>query len=410
MNNEEKTQAINTLNSIINDYPKSEYTEKAFFELARLSIDAPEKALAQYEIFLSRYPDSPLAPQMERKRAQLLFDTGNYEDTYNAYQTLKEKVTNPEEIAFFEYQSIICQYRLNNLDEARKSAEEFATTYPDETDFLAGLLYERGEYYRRLQKHRKAENLYDEILSKYPYSAYVDNAEYSLAIIYILKEEYTEAMNRLNNIPIKYPNSEILSEVHFKLGAIQYLLEQYRLASDSFKYVIENNKTGNLLEEALFNLGLSYERMEEWNAALDTYTILLQKFPDKAERVHFKIAFIYFQMQKFAEALEYFRRVPPNTEDDEHNAEIQYWIGECYFYIGNYDTAVVEYLKVSYLYPKLFMWGLSAEYKAAIAYEQQRKFDEAKKIYQRIINAQGIESQWGIAAQERLDLLSAKEN
>jgi TolA-binding protein len=93
------------------------------------------------------------------------------------------------------------------------------------------------------------------------------------------------------------------------------------------------------------------------------------------------------------------------TGDRELNAEVQYWLGECYFKLKNYKKAITEFLKVSYLFPDISLWGPTAEFRAAQTYTKLNNSEEAEKLFLKIISEQGKMSTWGEAAQKELDHL-----
>ncbi|OPX32713.1 MAG: hypothetical protein B1H40_01820, partial [Candidatus Latescibacteria bacterium 4484_181] len=86
----------------------------------------------------------------------------------------------------------------------------------------------------------------------------------------------------------------------------------------------------------------------------------------------------------------------------EQEAEIRFYIAECYFNLGEYQKALYWYLRVVYLNPEQQMWAVTAQYKAAQACERLNRFDQAKSLYGRIVARYGVSSEWGRAARKRL--------
>jgi TolA-binding protein len=66
-------------------------------------------------------------------------------------------------------------------------------------------------------------------------------------------------------------------------------------------------------------------------------------------------------------------------------AEAQFRIGECHAELGRRDRAIVEYLKVVYLYPNQPSLVARAQFRAANIYEEIGKEEEAMKLYQKLI-------------------------
>jgi TolA-binding protein len=89
--------------------------------------------------------------------------------------------------------------------------------------------------------------------------------------------------------------------------------------------------------------------------------------------------------------------------DSESKARAFYWMGQSYEQLGNYQAAVVEYLKVPYLARGGGMWIVTAQLKAAECYTRIDRPDAARDIYTKVLNNHGPNSNWGKLAQKGLD-------
>jgi len=116
------------------------------------------------------------------------------------------------------------------------------------------------------------------------------------------------------------------------------------------------------------------------------------------------LGFAFLEAGQAGRALETFTGIDPGT-DDELGAELQFWIGECYFKMDRYERAAEEYLRVGFLYPQQVQWAATAEYNAGVSYEKMGRVEEAGTIYRKLIQTRGTGDQWGQMAQERLQQL-----
>ena len=71
---------------------------------------------------------------------------------------------------------------------------------------------------------------------------------------------------------------------------------------------------------------------------------------------------------------------------DELAAEAQKVLGDIYFEMGDYENALTNYLRVKYVYSAYRFWVATALYHAGITYEKMDRFDEARKVYQELVN------------------------
>ena len=86
-------------------------------------------------------------------------------------------------------------------------------------------------------------------------------------------------------------------------------------------------------------------------------------------------------------------------------AELRYYIGEAYFYKGEFQQAVLEFLKVPYLVTKRgkIDWISTSYYMAGQSYEKMSKYDQSMTMYQQIIDRKDTDAQFKTAAQKEID-------
>ena len=89
--------------------------------------------------------------------------------------------------------------------------------------------------------------------------------------------------------------------------------------------------------------------------------------------------------------------------EGETKARAYYWIGMSYERLGDYQSAVVQYLKVSYLHPGEGMWVVTAQLKAAECYQAINRDKPAREIYEKVIRKYGAGSNWGKIAQKGIN-------
>jgi len=114
-------------------------------------------------------------------------------------------------------------------------------------------------------------------------------------------------------------------------------------------------------------------------------------------------------LKEYNRAIEHFQRLLPFS--DEHTeAEIQFYIGQCYREMGNFERASAEYLKVKYLTkPSKLPWHVTALFEAGRCLLKIKETEAAKTVFKRIIKEQGSESNFGRFAQKQLDDLENKD-
>jgi tol-pal system protein YbgF len=72
---------------------------------------------------------------------------------------------------------------------------------------------------------------------------------------------------------------------------------------------------------------------------------------EEKERVYSE-AYALFKSGKYGEARKKFSAFMVSFPDTEYSDNAQFWIGECYYFEGDYEKAILEYEKVISNYPK----------------------------------------------------------
>ncbi len=154
------------------------------------------------------------------------------------------------------------------------------------------------------------------------------------------------------------------------------------------------------------NLIEAYESTRLYDAAIKTLRDFIARYPNSENIIDRKIKLgtLYTKAGYYDQAILNFQ----NLVDEGGSvleAELRYDIGEAYYYKGDYQQAILEFLKVPYLVTKKgkIDWVATSLYMAGQSYEKISKFDEAMNMYQQIIDRTGIESTYKAGARKEID-------
>jgi TolA-binding protein len=137
----------------------------------------------------------------------------------------------------------------------------------------------------------------------------------------------------------------------------------------------------------------------------------LDKYPFSKQTYRKKIdlAQALMNLREYNRAIEHFQKLRPFA-DGQTEAEIQFYIGQCYREMSNFERASAEYLKVRYLTkPSKLPWHVTALFEAGRCLLKIKETEAAKIIFEGIIKEQGSESNFGRFAQKQLDDLENKD-
>ena len=227
-----------------------------------------------------------------------------------------------------------------------------------------------GEYYYSKGNFKEARKRFDSVLKKYPQSEFIDDTLYWLGWTSYEEGKTEEALEVFRKLYTRFPESEWAQEAMFRSGDIL-------------------SERGNM-EDAFL----------EFNKVIEKYRNT--SFSRTANK---KIGRIMTEKGDYKAAIEYFKK-SQTTEDTDFNAEAQYDIAEAYEFDNDTEQAIIEYLKVSYMYPRNTFWASRAELKCGAILEKTEKWDQAKKIYKRLAERKVKESEY---ATGRIEWLKMKE-
>ncbi len=406
------TQAAEELAIVLNSAPEGENAPTALLELAMVEAGRqnPQGALLLLDSLNLRHGDSPATLKSTWFKPTLLMELGDYREAENAYATLATQSDNADSLYTYAVNQILCQYRLDLIENAKKSANELYKRYKDRPDLdqAKALFYlEKGFSLDRSKKFAEARENYDLIRDKFSRTKWADDASYANGQSLIKEGKYEEAVKALDRFITDYADSSLALDGCLSLGLAQYQLERYSEAVVSLKKVWDSRNEARLWQSSFEALSSVYRNLRFFDAAIRLNRDYLLRFPEAPDALDRKmdIAQYYIELKEWDEAIRQYRPLLPFS-DAEREAEIQYYLGEASLGKGDYRTAILEFLKVKVLGRKTKLdWGVTAIYQAGFCYEKLGDIEGSSRMYQKIIEETGETSNYGRAARQKLDSL-----
>lgn len=241
------------------------------------------------------------------------------------------------------FESILTGENYMETREADKAIELYQGLLDDTSEPLLKLLIKS-----KLREIYLKEDMYKEFIE-----ASFHFMEYEPAIL----EERSEDLKPAKNVDTKQPidKAEIINK------AESGVISLYMTA------------------DALAKSGRSDKASELFKRVIDDY-------PDEkgfdAERLN--IGLFFLKEKEYDLSIKSFMQVVNNAEDNKLKAEAHFWLGETFQGSGRLEDAVIEYLKISYLYPDNDMWAGTARFRVGEIFEMQGRVDEAVLMYQKL--------------------------
>jgi TolA-binding protein len=343
--------------------------------------------------------------------AELYYKNEEYANAMSRYSEIVEKGVSDSLKPYVLSRIIVGYFRLNNAKEAETRVSTFLKSYQKQERFFAEFEHERGMYFLRKDDYPAAKKFFDNVIQKYPTTPFVAGAMYGNARVSELTNKQPEATKLYESILQRFPGDAIIPRVRLALGNLYYSQEQWDPAARQYKAVLDSeSRATDLIPFAMNNLILAYKQLSLFDAALELTRKYIDRYPDDPELMNKRIdiGVLYQRLGYYDQSVLHLQSLLANADSDLE-AEVRYYIGEAYFYKGDYQQAILEFLKVPYLVTKKTKadWTATSYYMAGQSYEKMSKFDQAITMYKQIIARPGIDATFKTGAQREIDRVNA---
>jgi TolA-binding protein len=199
------------------------------------------------------------------------------------------------------------------------------------------------------RKYEESRNQFTELIRNYPRSQYRDEALYQRAIFEIEQGNYQASADGLSQLISEGGNSPYLPYAYERRGTSYFNLKQYDRAVSDYATVITKYPThpiaqGTLvpLQEALSLSGKSGD--------FDQYLTQIKNVNPKSEGIEnleFESAKNLYFDQQYQKAINGFTKFVASYPESIKRQEANYYIGESYYRLRDYDKAITYYEPLS---------------------------------------------------------------
>jgi TolA-binding protein len=228
---------IESLEKLLNDYPKSDYADDAKFELGNAYLTKGENSLAlsYFTQVENEYPSGGYAKKSLMKRALIYFNTNENEKAIAAFKSVIE--TYPES------------------QESKESVKGLREIYVEIGDVASFEDFLRG---------KPAINLSPSVL---------DSTTYEAAERKFQKQEFEIAVNDFSNYLNKFENGFFVLNAHYYRAESNNKINKQEEALKDYQWVIEKN-ANKFMETSLVKGSQIAFRLKKYQEALQIYNRL----------------------------------------------------------------------------------------------------------------------------------------
>ncbi|MEX1137953.1 MAG: tetratricopeptide repeat protein [Bacteroidota bacterium] len=381
-----------------------------FFALAGIAreennIEAAARYLQEASKLGSSNPERQFQASLES--ANLLFEGEDFPGAVSRYGDLLARAPGDTVRRFLEARIVACYFRLDNSAEAEKRAGAFVKVFPNAKAEAAQFEYERGRLHLRKEELDLAIRRLENARQRYPQAPVIPETVYWLARALELKNDPQRAVQLYDSLLTAFPGHPLVPRVLLSLGNVYYAMEQWDAAAKHYKTIVDGNQgSADVIQYALSNLVMAYKEIGLFDAALQLTRRYIERYPNDPDLIlkHIDIGVLYQKLGYYDQSILHLQNML-GSADQELEGELRYYLGEAYFYKGEYQQAILEFLKVPYLITQRTRvdWVATSYYMAGQSYEKMSKFEQAITMYRQIIDRAGIDPTFKSAAQKEID-------
>ncbi len=385
---------IDALNTLVKQYPKSDYADDAIYEIARAQLQQNQEneAIRTYDRLLTAYPRSALARKAALEKAMLYYNVKDYENAIEGYKAVVKKYPGSEE-AYAALDGLETSYvetdRVSDYLAYTKSLGRINMTIDSQEDSLTYIAAERqymlenypsavaglskyisqyceGGRYCTLAHYYFANSHYflghkQEAMEAYQAlyaitgNPYMEEACMRVAEIAYDLQNYETALTYFENLQHIASTTEHLNMARLGVLRCSYFLNNHESTIRIANLIIEDPASSEtVIVEAQYNLGKAYMALQQWNEAITALT------PAAAEvrtangaEAKYLIAEAYYNLNDIDKAeAEIMSFASMNTQH-------QYWLAKSFILLADIYVARGDDFQA-----KQYLLSLQANYKA----------------------------------------------
>jgi TolA-binding protein len=339
--------------------------------------------------------------------ADLLFASGNYADAIKQFTELSRSAQDESSKRYFDSRIILAQFRDNKLAQADNGIGAFRKQYKASDEELAAFELERGSFYFRQKDYARALKTFTDVAKKYDDTPSAPDALYWIGKIDQVTGKAQEAIKQFTELMEKYPKADVVPRAHLALGNIYYDAENWPESIRHYRVIVDDTAADpSLLPYAMNNLIETYEAAGINDAALSVTRKYLELYPNSDDSFDkkIKIGILYSRLGYYDQAILHLQGLLDQAGSDLEG-EIRYYIAEANYNKGDYQQAILDFLKVPYLVTKKgkIDWTANSLYMSGQSYEKMGRYDQAITMYQQIVERSGIDETFKAAAKKEID-------
>jgi len=399
---DEFVKAQETYAKIIELYPDSPLADYAQYQLALMQLKRLDynAAIVSFRSMLKKYPQSKFLADALYALGTVYFQQADYLKGCEIFLRFQDEFKNSPLRGQALYMLGVSFISLGRIDEALSVFKDVSKLDPLDIELLQKVEYEIADCYYKLGQEGEAVNRFKLLRAKYPNSKLAPDIMWWLGQYYYRSNNLNLARRYFDSLAKDFPDSQLIADAFYAIGLTFSDENKFEQAADNFKMAIKFGRADLRAQAALALADIS-DRAGKPAEALAQYKEITKDNPDLGNLFFSRIAGAYYKAGDYQEAKAlYFKSLEAATS--AQISDIRFSLAEVLEANSEPEAAMQQYFLVADLYPQAPQLFVRSLLRVAKFYEDKENFNEALKVYKRIIEKVPSAVEAGYV-QERID-------
>jgi len=239
-------------------------------------------------------------------------------------------------------------------------------------------------------------NNFQEIITNYPQSSLLPDANYHQSLLFYQTKNYTLARERLDSFITNYPSAHKTCEAYFKLAKLSEFGGDYASASNYFKQIITKYFYSDYADSAKLNIGYYLTKQQKYVEALNHYMDIYEEYENGTrdefnvlQDVIFNIANILKTIDHRDEAIQFYQKYMVKFPQGKYIDKVLFSLGELFNTSKKEEQSkAMDYFKqLENNHSSSDFFSQSLIRLGDLSFNQE-KFGEAKQYYSKSLTVQ----------------------
>jgi len=236
------------------------------------------------------------------------------------------------------------QRRLNQLDQARATAQRLLKEFPDSSQVPQAHL-RLAEYADAAEDYAAAIENYGTVISTWPDSPLVPFARYGRGLAALRQGDAAAAVASLSELLTATPDHRLVPQARRERAIARQRTGEFAGAVEDVQAYLKAAPNAADAADVLYVRGLSEVGLKQLDAAVATFQSILEKHPDyaAADKVLYELGWAYKTLGKENEAAVQFTQLAARFSGSSLAAEARFHVGEQAYTNRDYQAAREAY-------------------------------------------------------------------